>query len=146
MREIGKTLDTLLASERMAIGTLCSLQLELQRVRRVLARPANAEMNQISVKDVNAETGEPISWENIIHTAAQREDQIMINIRMIMKDFELTPEQKTRRAKALGLRDEDDLASRQSGLMDKIREMKRAPAIEAAPSAEPETASIDIDI
>jgi hypothetical protein len=134
MRELGRTLDNLLASERMAIGSLCSLQLELRNVRRILSRPQNVEMNQISVRDVNAQTGDPICWENVIHTAAQREDQILTNIRMIMKDFELTPEQRTRRAKALGLRFGDDLATKQSGLLDKIRERRQKLMLNITPA------------
>jgi hypothetical protein len=136
MREMGRTLDTVTESERLAIGNLCSLQLELQRVRTILARARNAEMNQVSVRDVNAETGEPICWENVIHTAAQRESQILLDIRMIMKDFELTPEQKTKKAKALGLRPGNDIASRQSKLFEKLQDARRRlPAAEAPPSS-----------
>jgi hypothetical protein len=127
LRELERTLDTVLESERLAIGNLCALQLELQRIRKVLARAENVEMDQVSVRDVNVQTGEPICWEHIIHTAAQREDQILAQIRMIMKDFELTPEAKTRKAKALGLRQGNDIANKQAGLNDLIRSRNRRP-------------------
>jgi hypothetical protein len=125
MRELNTSLDDLLESERITIGNLCSLELELWRIRKVLSRARNAEMNQLSVKDVNAETGEAICWENVIHTAAQRENDVLTQIRMIMKDFEMTPEAKTKRAKALGIRPGNNIASQQSELFDKIRARNR---------------------
>jgi len=128
LRELKCTFETISASERLAIGSLCSLEIELQRVRKILSRARNAEMDQLSVRDINVETGQPICWEHVIHIAAQREDQIMINIRMLMKDFELTPEQKTKRARALGIRDSNNMASKQSSLYDKIQNRTRQPA------------------
>lgn len=141
MDEMGRDLDTLCASERLTIGNLCSLQLELQRIRKVLSRAENAEMNQLSVRDVNAESGEAICWENTIHTAAQRENEVLTHIRMIMKDFELTPEAKTKKAKALGIRDSNNIATKQSGLYEKIRKLNR-PVIEVQPALEEEEPDI----
>ena len=84
---------------------------------------------------IAAKTSEPHpKLPGTIHTAAQRENEILINVRMIMKDFELTPEQKTKRAKALGLRAGDDLASKQSALFNKIRSKPRVITVQAIPA------------
>ena len=128
MREFGRTADTLLESERTQIADLVSFQVELLRCRAILAMPEHAHLQQRSVRDVDANTGAPIAWEDQVHIAAQREDQIILQMRMIMRDFELTPEMKTRRQKALQLRSGADLASRQSSIYDKLRAHQKAAA------------------
>lgn len=119
--EFDRDEQTVTASERWAIGQLVSYQMELQRVRAILADPKEASLKTLSVKDVHAETGEPICWEEVVAIAAQREDQIVSGMRMIMKDFELTPEQKTKKQKALGLRSGDDLSVKQSATWERLQ-------------------------
>lgn len=136
MRELGRTEATLLMSERVNIGILVGLQVELLRCRAILAQAEHAHLTQRSVKDVDANTGMAIAWEDQVHILAQREDSIITEMRMILRDFELTPEMKTKRQKALNLRDENDLATKQSSIYDKLRQHKKA----AAP------ACIDIDL
>jgi hypothetical protein len=124
---MGLTLETVSESSRMAISTMVGYEIELLRIRKILSRAQNAEMNQISVRDVDTETGQPICWENEIHTAARREDQIVVAMRLLLKDFELSPEAKTRRSKALGLRSGEDIATKQSAMNDRIRNRHKKP-------------------
>lgn len=126
MVELGRTLATLLESERTAISQLVGLQVELMRVRAMLAQPENVSLQQRAVRKVNPKTGRPAAWEDQVHVAAEREDQIIHQIRMIMHDLELTPEMKTRRKKALQIPDGEDLATRQSNLYDRFRAFQRS--------------------
>jgi len=135
MREFGRTQSTLLESERVAISQLVGLQVELLRIRAILAQPEHSNLQQRSVRDVNAQDGTPIAWEDQIHIAAQREDLIIVQMRMIMQSFELTPEMKTRRKKALQIRNDQDLATHQSSIYDKLRWNKKSalPVIDVDP-------------
>jgi len=125
LHEFDRTPETLSASERATVSTLVGLDVEELRCRSILAMAENAALTSLSVRDVDAESGEPISYEQIIHQNAVRITEIVTMRRMLLKDYELTPEQRTRKAKWLGLKSGDDLSSRQTDLMDKIKNRRR---------------------
>lgn len=135
MSELGRTLDTLVESERVTVSNLVYLDLQEQRCNQALSEAKNALMASRTVRDVDINTGQPVCWEDIIHINAQRLDQIIISRRMLMKDFELTPEQKTKRLKWLGQKDGQDLASRTADKGDRLRRvLRRETVVEVAPT------------
>lgn len=138
MSELGRTIDTLTESERVTIANLVYLDLQEQRCNQALSEAKNALMATRTVRDVDINTGQPVCWEDIIHINAQRLDSIIISRRMLMKDFELTPEQKTKRLKWLGQKDGLDFASRMADKGDKLRRaLRRETVVEVKPSPAP---------
>lgn len=128
LKEIGRTTQDVLESERGAIATLAVLDLQERRCNAILADAENADLTSRSVRDVDAETGLPIAWEDVIHMNAVRMNEIDVTRRRILRDLELTPEMKTKRAKALGALKQgtgQDLATRQSDTADKLRRAQR---------------------
>ncbi len=115
-------LDSITEVERATIANLIYLDVEEDRIRKQLAASEAASLVVQSVRDVDAESLNPICWEWMINPLVTRLNEITINRRMLLKDFELTPEMKTKRRKALGVHAGDDLATRQSKLGDRIRE------------------------
>jgi hypothetical protein len=84
------------------------------------------------VRDVDATSGVPLCWEDVVHANALRLNEVIDKRRMILRDMELTPEMQTKRKKALGnLKPAGaDLASRQSDNADKLRRaMRGEPAV-----------------
>jgi hypothetical protein len=132
LNEIGRTLEDLLESERSAITTLVTLDLQERRCSAILAEAQNAQLTSRSVRDVDASTGMPIAWEDVVHLNAERMNQIIDKRRAILRDLELTPEMKTRRTKALGQVNKSiagkDFASRSSEITDKVRKALRGEA------------------
>lgn len=121
LRTFKLDLDSITEIERITISNLVYLDVEEDRIRKQLANAQNASLIVQSVRDVDVETKEPLCWEYEINPLVTRLNEITTTRRMLMKDFELTPEMKTKRKKALGVHAGDDLASRQSKLGDKIR-------------------------
>ena len=101
MSEIGRTLEDLVESERSSITTLVTLDLQERRCNMILADAQNAQHRR-AVRDVDAETGTPLCWEDVIHANAARLNEIIDKRRMILRDLELTPEMQTKRKRALG--------------------------------------------
>lgn len=119
--ELNVTPDTILESERVAISTLTYLDMQEQRCLAMLADARNANLQSRSVKDVDAESGMPICWEDQIHINMQALGQIQTQRRMLMRDFELTPEQQTKKNRWEQKKNGLDMSSRHSENSDKIR-------------------------
>jgi hypothetical protein len=132
MNDLGRTLDDLLEMERSAITTLVTLDLQEKRCNAILADAQNATLTSRAVRDVDATSGVPLCWEDVVHANALRLNEVIDKRRMILRDMELTPEMQTKRKKALGnLKPAGaDLASRQSDNADKLRRaMRGEPAV-----------------
>jgi hypothetical protein len=127
MQELGRTISTLLESERSAISTLLMLDLQERRCNQILSDAENARLTSQSVRDADF-NGKPIAWEDVIHANTLRLDSIAIQRRQILRDLELTPEMKTKRQKALGQMKQtpgDLLANRQAETAEKVRRALR---------------------
>jgi len=132
MNDLGRTLEDLLEMERSAITTLVTLDLQEKRCNAILADAQNAALTSRAVRDVDATSGVPLCWEDVVHANALRLNEVIDKRRMILRDMELTPEMQTKRKKALGnLKPAGaDLASRQSDNADKLRRaMRNEPAV-----------------
>ncbi len=125
MIELKRTLETLTESERAVISNLVYLDLQECRMIANLSKAQNAMMESRSVRDIDVETGNPICWEDVVAISKQNLSSITVERRMLMKDFELTPEQKTKRKRWLGERDDNDIARRQSAAHDRIRKKRQ---------------------
>lgn len=125
MLELERTPETLVESERVAISQLVYLDLQESRCLNLLSMAENAEMRSRSVRDIDLETGEAVAWEDVIHPNRQLLTSIIQERRAILRDFELTPEMKTRRKKVEGKTGGNDLASRQSENLAKMREAQK---------------------
>ena len=88
MSEIGRTLEDLVESERSSITTLVTLDLQERRCNMILADAQNAQLTSRAVRDVDAETGTPLCWEDVIHANAARLNEIIDKRRMILRDLE----------------------------------------------------------
>lgn len=129
LNELGRTLEDLCESERSAITTLVTLDLQERRCAAILAAAENAQLTSKSVTDVDVNTGTPIAWEQVIHQNAVRMNEIIDKRRALLRDLELTSEMKTKRLKALGQVQKSvagkDFASRSSDISDKVRKALR---------------------
>jgi hypothetical protein len=126
--ELGKTPSTMTETERVTVSELTWIDLQELRCSTIVSKGEAARLHQKNVKEVHPETGEHLSWEWVVHTNIQLLDQLQMRRRMILKDWELTPEMKTRKAKIEGKGKGNDFSSQQSAKADKIR--KLGPAID----------------
>ena len=78
-------------------------------------------MTDLSVKEVDLQTGEALSYEKIVHANMQILQELRTARRMILDDMERTEKAKTRRLKIMQGKTGKDLATRQSNNADKIR-------------------------
>lgn len=130
MLEFERTLETLTESERVTISTLVYLDLQEQRCNQALAEAEDALMRSRSVRDVDVQTGQPVCWEDVLHINAQRLNDIIDKRRMLMKDYELTPEQKTKKARLMGKKIGSDFSSQSASKADLLRKaLKREPTV-----------------
>lgn len=111
----------LLESERVTVSNLTYLDLQEQRCLSILAEAKNASLQSRSVKDIDVETGQAICWEDVIHINMQALNQIQISRRMIMRDFELTPEMKTKKNRWEQKTTGNDLSSKHADNADRLR-------------------------
>jgi hypothetical protein len=123
--ELDVTSETMLESERVTISNLTYLDLQEQRCLSILADAKNANLQSRSVRDVDAGSGQVICWEDVIHINMQALAQIQTQRRMLMKDFELTPETKTKKNRWEMKKNGNDLSSRGADNADKLRRALR---------------------
>jgi hypothetical protein len=126
--EIGKNPSTVTETERTMVSDLTWIDLQELRCATVLSEGENARMTHKNVKEVHPETGEHLAWEYVIHVNAQILVDLRTQRRMILKDWELTPEQKTKKARYEGRNKGLDLSSLQSARAEKLRRL--GPVIE----------------
>lgn len=128
--ELGVAPENILESERVTISNLTYLDLQEQRCLSILADAKNASLQSRSVRDVDAQSGNPICWEDVIHINMQALAQIQTQRRMLMRDFELTPETKTKKNRWEQKKNGLDLSSRGADNADKLRRaLKKQPIV-----------------
>jgi hypothetical protein len=129
-RELGAEPDQLSESQRAVVADLVWLDVQEQRCVNIMSSGKAARMTQINVKESHPETGEHLAWERVIHSNMELLDRVHTQRRLIMKDWELTPEMKTKKAKLEGKGKGNDLSSQLSAKADRLRRITRPIEIE----------------
>ena len=119
-KDLGANPDDLAETERVAAGVLAGIDIKEQRCLDIVAIGEDARLTQLSVKDVDIATGRAICWETVIHQNIQLLDQLRAQRRQILRDWELTPEMKSKRNRGI-VKAVADLASRSADNSDKLR-------------------------
>lgn len=124
------------ATYQAAISSLVWLDLQEMRCTSELAKGENSKLSELSVKDID-QFGAPVAWEKVIHTNAQRLNEIGNERRQLLKAFELTPEQKTKKNRMSRPGAGNDLSTSQSSKMDLVRASRKSlRVIDATPTSE----------
>jgi hypothetical protein len=121
MKELDKTEAIMSETERSSIAQLVVLDLQEQRCLSIMSEGKAASMTDLSVKEVDLQTGDALSYEKIVHANMQILVELRTARRMILDDMERTERSKTRKLKTLQGKTGKDLASRQSQTADTIR-------------------------
>jgi hypothetical protein len=134
IRELGRSeASELTATERSSIAQLVVIDIQEQRCLLIMSEGKAASMTDLSVKEIDMETGEALSYEKIVHANQQILDTLCTRRRMILDDMERTEKAKTRRARVTPPGAGKDLSSKQSALGDKIRKAMSGMVIDVEP-------------
>jgi hypothetical protein len=121
MSELNHTEQTLTETDRSSIAQLIVIDLQEQRCLAIMSEGKEASMTDLSVKEVDLQTGEALSYEKIVHANMQILEELRTQRRMLLDDMERTEKAKTRRLKLMQGKTGKDLATRQSANADKVR-------------------------
>jgi hypothetical protein len=121
MGELNQNEQTLSETDRSSIAQLVVIDLQEQRCLSIMSEGKSASMTDLSVKEVDLQTGDALSYEKIVHANMQILQELRTARRMILDDMERTAKAKTRRLKIMQGHTGKDLATRQSANADKIR-------------------------
>jgi hypothetical protein len=122
MKELEKNEATMTETERSSIAQLVVIDLQEQRCLAIMSEGKAASMTDLSVKEVDLQTGEALSYEKIVHANMQILQELRTARRMILDDMERSERAKTRKIKIQG-KSGKDLASRQSANADQVRNL-----------------------
>jgi hypothetical protein len=122
LQELEKNEATMTETERSSIAQLVVIDLQEQRCLSIMSEGKAASMTDLSVKEVDLQTGEALSYEKIVHANMQIIETLRTQRRMILDDMEKTERAKTRKYKIEG-KGGKDMASRQSANADKLRDV-----------------------
>lgn len=121
MRDLDRTEATMSETERSSIAQLVVIDLQEQRCLAIMSEGKPAAMTDLSVKEVDLQTGEALSYEKIVHANMQIIQELRTARRMILDDMERTEKAKTRKLRTLQGKTGKDLSSTQSANADKVR-------------------------
>jgi len=119
--EIEKGIGGLTATERSSIAQLVVIDVQERRCLKIMSEGKAASMTDLSVKEVDLQTGEALSYEKIVHANQQILQELRTARRMLLDDMERTEKAKTRKLKTLQGKTGKDLATRQSATGDAVR-------------------------
>lgn len=122
MRELDRTEATMSETDRSSISQLVTMDLQEQRCLQIMSIGKAASMVDVAVKEVDLQTNQPLSYENIVHANMQIIQEIRTARRMLLDDMERSEKARTRKAKWLPGHAGRDLSTRQSVNADKIAE------------------------
>lgn len=125
-KAIGADLDGMTEVERSAVSSLTSIDIRLMRCHAILSDANHASLMSRSVKDVD-ENGIPVCWEDVVHINEAEIETLENQRAKILRAFELTPEQQTKKDKAANKYNSNNLASRQSDAADRLRAVSTRP-------------------
>jgi hypothetical protein len=122
MLELDKTEATLSETERSSISQLVTIDLQEHRCVKIMSLGKAASMTDLSVKEIDLQTGEALSYEKIVHANQQIIQELRTARRMLLDDMERSEKAKTRKLR-IQQSTGKDLSSRQSANADKIRDV-----------------------
>lgn len=122
MAELNQTEGTISETDRSSIAQLVVIDLQEQRCLSIMSEGKAASMTDLSVKEVDLQTGDALSYEKIVHANMQILQELRTARRMILDDMERTEKAKTRRLKLMQGKTGKDLATRQSANADRVRQ------------------------
>lgn len=120
MMELGKSEHTMSETERSSIAQLVTIDIQEKRCLQLMSIGKAASMTDLSVKEIDLETGDALSYEKIVHANQQIIQELRTARRMLLDDMERSEKAKTRKIK-IQLGSGKDLSSMQSSNADKIR-------------------------
>ena len=121
MKELIRTEAQLSETERSSIAQLVVIDLQEQRCLSIMSTGKAAALTDLSVKEIDLQTGEALSYEKIVHANMTIIQELRTARRMILDDMERTEKAKTRRLKNLPGIKGNDMSSIQSVNADKVR-------------------------
>jgi hypothetical protein len=130
-RELNEDPLTLSETNRSVVSDLVWIDLQVQRCTNILSVGEDARLMHTNVTEAMLiDPNSPpitITFEKVLHIATQRLDQLLIQRRMLLKEWMLTPEQKFKIAKEIGAfhNDNSDISSEMSAKADAIRKLKK---------------------
>jgi hypothetical protein len=131
-KELNQDAMNLTESDRSVVADLVWIDVQVQRCVNILSVGEDARLMHTNVTEAMLidpeEAPIPITYEKVLHIATQRLDQLLVQRRMLLKEWMLTPEQKFKVAKEAGLlkvNDEGDVSVELSAKADILRKIKR---------------------
>lgn len=125
--ELGVNPMALAESERAAVSELVRIDIQIQRCLDILAQGEATKLTDRSVTDVDT-NGVPICFETVIHQNEQLLDTLQSQRSRILKEWELTPEMRSKKNKGV-LKAVADLATRTTENADRLRAVRKNPQI-----------------
>lgn len=125
-REIDQDPSRLTESDRSFVADLTWIDLQVQRCVHILAVGEDARLMHKNVTEAilmqENQPPVPITYEKVLHVTTQRLDQLLVQRRILLREWMLTPEQKFKIAKETGqLNRNSDISTEQSIRADKLR-------------------------
>lgn len=120
-KDLGKGIADLTATEKSDIAELVVMDVQERRCTLIMAEGKAASMTDLSVKEVDLQTGEALSYEQKVHANQEIIQEIRTARRMKLDDMEKTEKAKTRKLKAYQGKNGNDLSTRQSAIADQVR-------------------------
>lgn len=112
-------------TNRVAISDLVWIDVQINRCNNILSAGENARLTHKNITEAVVIEGQTapttLTWEYVIHSNAELLAALQERRRMILKDWMLTPQEKFKRDRALGLGKGNDISSQQSARADKLR-------------------------
>jgi hypothetical protein len=130
-KEIDAEGMNLTESDRTVVSDLVWIDVQVQRCVNILAVGEDARLMHTNVTEAMLidpdEAPIPITYEKVLHIATQRLDQLLIQRRLLLKEWMLTPEQKFKIAKEIGslIGKNTDISSELSSKADVLRRIKK---------------------
>lgn len=121
MKELIRTEISLSETERSSIAQLVVIDLQEQRCLSIMSTGKAASMTDLSVKEIDMQTGDALAYERIVHANMIILSELRTARRMILDDMERTEKAKTRKMRSIQQSTGKDMASIQSANADKVR-------------------------
>lgn len=114
-------------TNRVAVGDLVWLDVQINRCNNILSAGENSRLSHKNITDATViQNGSqsvvtPLTWEHVIHNNAELLASLQERRMIILKNWMLTPQERFKRDRALGLGKGNDISSKQSARADRIR-------------------------
>jgi hypothetical protein len=128
-REVGSDPLALSETDRVAIADLTWLDTQVNRCNNILSAGENARLVHKNITEATVLEGQqsitPLTWEFVIHSNAELLASLQERRMIILKNWMLTPQEKFKRDRALGIGKGNDISSQQSSRADRLRKVNQ---------------------